>query len=130
MVVETPTKAIPCRALVTRSATFFIYQNTTSMKNFKKQLENQQKINEAAKAIIDHFTDVDNYSSHYESMANATVQIMQLIELNQRVIAIDSGIGKGEMTDDIPGFLWDVTVIYKLLKPFAEMVGQVYGEKD
>lgn len=100
------------------------------MKNFKKQLENQQKINEAAKDIIEHFTHFANYSSHYESMANATVQIMQLIELNQRVMAVESEIGKGEMTDDIPDFLWEVTMIYKLLKPFAEMVGQVYGERD
>lgn len=97
------------------------------MKNFKKQLENQQKINEAVNAIINHFKDEASYCDHYRTMSEAQTIIMELTELN---LAQAAGGRAHVPIKELYEFVFEVNEIYKLLKPFAEMIGQVYGNED
>lgn len=97
------------------------------MKNFKKQLANQQKVNEAVNAIFNHFDDYGSYCEHYRTMANAQAEIMQMMELS--LLQAANG-GCGVAMDDIASFICDVQHVYKLLQPFADMMGQVYGNED
>ena len=69
--------------------------------NMKKMLADQQKINEAVKAVFNLFSDCP-YATYVEAMAEAQTQIIGLMELAK---------------------LMDVSSLYKVLRPFAEMVG-------
>ena len=46
------------------------------MNNFKRTLEDQQKINEAVQAIFEHFSRWACYSEHIEVMSKAQTAIM------------------------------------------------------
>lgn len=97
------------------------------MKNFKKQLENQQKINDAVQDIFKFLEEETNFSEMYCTMAQAQTCIMRLMETNR---FYEANGNFSTPTDEITNFIYDVSEVYKLLKPFATIMGQVYGEKD
>ena len=99
------------------------------MSNMKKMLENQQKTNEAVKAIADYFRDTW-YESELELMFSATTQIVGLMELAKQQ-AIKDRMSEVEFsTSEITVFLQVVRSYLKLLKPFAEMADREAREDD
>lgn len=90
-------------------------------RDYKQMLENQQKINEAVKAVIDYFGDTW-YESELELMFSATTQIVGLMELAKQQMISSKGRDELEFkTDEISLFLQVVRIYLQLLKPFAEM---------
>lgn len=91
------------------------------MSNMKKMLENQQKVNEAVKAITNYFED-SPYETDLELMLDATTQIVGLMELAKQQMIKTSGMDELEFkTDDITIFLRVVNEHLKMLRPFAMM---------
>jgi len=89
--------------------------------NMKKMLENQQKVNEAVKAITSYFED-SPYETDLELMLDATTQIVGLMELAKQQMIKTSGMDELEFkTDDITIFLRVVNEHLKMLRPFAMM---------
>lgn len=87
----------------------------------KKMLENQQKVNEAVKAITSYFED-SPYETDLELMLDATTQIVGLMELAKQQMIKTSGMDELELkTDDITIFLRVVNEHLKMLRPFAMM---------
>ena len=50
------------------------------MANLKKSIETQKVINEAVDAIFKHFKDEVSYPETLETMADAQVELMELME--------------------------------------------------
>lgn len=99
------------------------------MGNLKKSLENQQKINEAVSAIFDHFREIASYSDHIETMAEAQTNALMLLDHYNAALLMNEDeepITAGDMVT----FFWEVSQVYKLLKPFARMIGQINGNKE
>lgn len=91
------------------------------MSNMKKMLENQQKMNEAVKAITDYFEDIP-YETDLELMLNATTQIVGLMELAKQQMVVTRGMDELVFkTDEISIFLRVVNEHLKMLRPFAMM---------
>lgn len=88
--------------------------------NMKKMLADQQKINEAVKAIFNLFSECP-YASYMEDMAEAQTQIISLMEMAKQQAAIHDACDEIQ-TSDITMFLMDVSSIFKILRPFAEML--------
>ena len=87
----------------------------------KKMLENQQKMNEAVKAITDYFEDIP-YETDLELMLNATTQIVGLMELAKQQMVVTRGMDELVFkTDEISIFLRVVNEHLKMLRPFAMM---------
>ncbi len=99
------------------------------MTNFKKQLDDQQKINKAVEEILKHFKEFDDYNNHYVSMAKAQTAIMALMNFYQTRIATNDKCDD-VFCEDIVNFMWEVSEMLVLLKPFAEILGQIYGNED
>ena len=95
--------------------------------NMKKMLADQQKINEAVKAIFNYFRDCP-YASYVEQLADAQTQIIALMELAKQQAAI-RGACEEVQTDGITTFLMDASYQLKLLRPFAELLGD-YPEDE
>jgi len=91
------------------------------MNNMRKMLDNQQRINEAAKYIIDYFSREMDYQVHLEQMLSAQTQIIGLMELSKTQAIIDRGDGVTSGSNEIVLFLHDVQHYLKMLKPFIEM---------
>ena len=89
--------------------------------NLKKTLADQHKINEAVKYIFNVFSDTP-YATYVEEMAEAQTQIIGLMELAKQQAAIHEPLDMVD-TDGISQFLMDVRTFFKLLRPFADMVG-------
>lgn len=107
---------------------FFFCQNF--MSNFRKTIETQKAINQAVEEIFKHFRDVISYAETLETMADAQVELMELMEIN-RTIAANSEYGLETVpTDDIVNFIHEANQAYRLLRPFAKLMGQVYGNED
>lgn len=53
------------------------------MSNFKKTIETQKAINEAVEAIFKHFKREISYAETLETMADAQVEMMELMEINR-----------------------------------------------
>lgn len=86
--------------------------------NMKKMLADQQKMNEAVKAIVEYFTVCYPYEEHLEQMVDAQTEIVALMELAKQQAAI--GGSRCEVdTETITVFLQAVRTYLKLLKPFA-----------
>lgn len=94
------------------------------MNNYKKALENQQKINDAVKFIIDYFSGEVPYTRHVEQMLDAQTQIISLMQLAQKQMIVDPNSELMFQTDEIAFFLRDVRLYLKMLRPFVEMLGQ------
>ena len=93
-------------------------KTTKYMNNMKKTLENQQRLNEAVKAIVEYFTVCYPYEEHLEQMVDAQTEIVALMELAKQQAAI--GGSRCEVdTETITVFLQAVRTYLKLLKPFA-----------
>ncbi len=100
------------------------------MSNFRKTIETQKAINEAVEEIFRHFRDVISYAETLETMADAQVEFMELMEIN-RTIAANSELGMESVpTEDIVNFIHEANQAYRLLRPFAKLMGQVYGNED
>jgi hypothetical protein len=97
------------------------------MNNYKKALDTQKQVNEAVDAIFDRFQNEIAYADMMETMANAQAQIMQLMELNSLMTI--SGQYDNIDTSSITDFIYDVSRAYRLLRPFAVIEGQVYGNE-
>lgn len=50
--------------------------------------------------------------------------------MNRYVSVYQSGNMESVPTDDITAFLGEVNRTYQLLRPFARMLGQIYGEEN
>lgn len=93
-------------------------KTTKYMNNMKKMLADQQRINEAVKAIVEYFTVCYPYEEHLEQMVDAQTEIVALMELAKQQAAI--GGSRCEVdTETITVFLQAVRTYLKLLKPFA-----------
>ena len=91
------------------------------MNNMRKALENQQKINEAAKAIMEYFGEEMPYSVHLEQMLDAQTQIIGLMELAKHQMLMDPNTELEFQTDEIALFLRDVRTYLGFLKPFVNL---------
>ena len=92
------------------------------MSNLRKTIDTQQRINEAAKTVIDYFCHEMPYVVHLESMLNAQTQIIGLMELAKQHMIENSGDDELEfMTDEITMFLRDVHHYLEMLKPFIKI---------
>ena len=92
------------------------------MSNMKKMLDNQQKMNEAVKAITNYF-EVTSYEDELELMFSATTQIVGLMELGKQQMIASRGRSDMEFkTDEITMFLQTVREYLHFLRPFAEMM--------
>ena len=52
---------------------------------------------------------------------------MELMEINRRVAANSEYNIESVPTDNINTFVYEVHEAYRLLRPFAKLMGQVYG---
>jgi len=100
------------------------------MKNFKKTIETQKAINEAVEAIFKHFKEEICYSETLETMADAQVEMMQLMEINRYIAACPSLEMDSVSVNSITNFIHEANEAYKLLRPFAKLMGQVYGNEE
>jgi hypothetical protein len=100
------------------------------MGNYKKTIENQKAINEAVEAIFAHFKKEISYAETLETMADAHVELMELIELNRHIAACPSLGMESVPTTEITTFVYEANEAYKLLRPFAKLIGQVYGNEE
>ena len=95
--------------------------------NLKRTLENQKKINEAVEKIFNHFRTESTYAESLQTLADAQSQIIMMMKY------VQSAVIKGEEgvnLDVISDFLFDMNEKIKLLKPFANMMGQIYGTEE
>ena len=100
------------------------------MSYLKKSIETQKAINEAVDAIFAHFRDVISFADTLETMTEAQVQLMELMEINRYVAACPS-LGMHSVTvTSITNFIHEANEAYKLLRPFAKLMGQVYGNEE
>ena len=100
------------------------------MSNFKKTIETQKAINEAVESIFKHFKEEICYSETLETMADAQVEMMQLMEINRYIAACPSLEIQSVPVTSITNFIHEANEAYKLLRPFAKLMGQVYGNEE
>ena len=94
-------------------------------------LEGQQKINEAAKAVMDYFGSEVPYTVHLEQMIDAECQIVGMMDLVRQKMIEDPTDELQYLTDEIPMFLRNVRLYLQMLKPFVELVGKTgFGDKE
>lgn len=92
------------------------------MSNLRKTIDTQQRINEAAKNVIDYFCHEMPYVVHLEAMLSAQTQIIGLMELAKQHMIHTNGNDELEFqTDEITMFLRDVHHYLEMLKPFIEI---------
>jgi hypothetical protein len=63
-------------------------------------------------------------------MADAQVEMMQLMEINRYIAACPSLEIMSVPATSITNFIHEANEAYKLLRPFAKLMGQVYGNED
>lgn len=118
----------PCIALNSASCCFFMFKLYKVMSNnLKRTLDNQKKINEAVEKIFNHFRTESTYAESLQTLADAQSQIIMMMKY------VQSAVIKGEEgvnLDVISDFLFDMNEKIKLLKPFANMMGQIYGTEE
>jgi len=92
------------------------------MSNLRKTIDTQQRINEAAKTVIDYFCHEMPYVVHLEAMLSAQTQIIGLMELAKQHMIHSNGNDELEFqTDEITMFLRNVHHYLEMLKPFIEI---------
>lgn len=91
------------------------------MKNFKKSLENQKKVNEAITKIVNYF-EQSSYSVCLEYFANAQTQILKMVKFLQYYDIgkrpCEQAFSEVEM-DELILFIMQVQEYLQLLKPFT-----------
>lgn len=100
------------------------------MSNFKKTIDTQKAINEAVEAIFNHFRKEISYAETLETMADAQVEFMELMEINRHIAACPSLEMESIPITSITDFIHEANAAYKLLRPFAKLMGQVYGNEE
>ena len=107
-----------------------MFKNYIIMANLKKSIETQKAINEAVDAIFKHFKDEVSYPETLETMADAQVELMELMEMNRLAAEFkDMGVMSIPL-QNLTDFIHEVNVAYRLLRPFAKLMGQVYGNEE
>ncbi len=92
------------------------------MSKFKESLEYQQKVNEAASAIMDYFEHEMAYHEHVEKMADMQIEILKMVEVAKTFDYGKQFMDQSQIDfDEIVYFLMDVRQFLKFLKPFAEL---------
>lgn len=96
------------------------------MDKLNESLDYQQKVSKAAEAIFDHLgTNVD-YIGHLDSMLKAQYAIMEMTaayhEMRERLDEVEPD---WVFHEDIHKFIFEVSQIYMLIRPFAELLGQI-----
>ena len=94
------------------------------MSNLRKVLDTQQRINEAAKTIMDYFGQEIPYAIHLEQMLSAQTQIIGLMELVKMHMISNPNDELDFKTDEITLFLRDVHNYLRMLKPFIELADE------
>lgn len=87
------------------------------MSKFKKSLEDQQKINEAAEQLVEHFSVAATLADHYEKMAKTQALMMMTMGCNCKN-------GEIQLPAEVAFFFDDVRVLLELLRPFDEMASE------
>lgn len=100
------------------------------MGNLKKSFETQKAINDAVQAIFEHFKVEVSYAESLETMADATADLMEILEINRYIAECPSLSIDSVPTNQIIAFFHEANAAYKLLRPFAKMLGQVYGSDE
>lgn len=100
------------------------------MKNFKQTVETQKAINEAVEGIFTYFREESSYVEVMESMTDAQMEFMEMMELNRHITACPSLGIDTVPTADINSFIYQASRIIKLLRPFANLMGQIYGNEE
>ena len=120
-------QGIALMSLTARSAVFLVKYISVMSTNLKQTIANQKKINEAVEKIFDYFRKEESYAETLQTLADAQSQIIMMMKY------VQSAVIKGEdgvNLDIISEFLYDANEKIKLLKPFAEMMGQIYGTEE
>ena len=100
------------------------------MGNYKKTIEAQKAINEAVEAIFKHFKEEISYAQTLETMTEAQVELIELMEINRHEAECPSLGMESVPTSEIATFVYEANEAYKLLRPFAKLIGQVYGNEE
>ena len=95
------------------------------MSKFKDAIEKQKNVNDAVEAIFHYLDSEVKYTDMLEEMAEAQVSIMQLMELNRYIAACSNTGIESVVTDSVTNFIVAAHEAYKLLKPFAKIMGQI-----
>lgn len=98
------------------------------MSNFKKIQEQQAKIADAVKAINEFFHDDMTYAELMEDSAIAQQEI--IAAMNAAARPMSGNTGDIPMMDHISIFIFDAMRAFKLLRPFAQLQGQIYGNEE
>lgn len=80
----------------------------------KKMLENQQRINEAAQALVDNFKIHCSMADYYEHMAKTQAMMLATMGGNLKSGTIDLPV-------DVAFFFDEMVQLFEMLKPFDQM---------
>lgn len=100
------------------------------MSNVKKTIDTQKAINEAVEGIFEYFKKEISYAELLETMAEAQMEMMHLMETNRIVCEHPSLDLESFPVGNINSFVYEHSCLLKLLRPFAKLMGQVYGNED
>lgn len=100
------------------------------MVNFKQNLQQQEKINEAVKKVLKFYDETITYSEVVEGMAKAQTAIMVMTTHYHRLLSQFTDEEDKPFHEDITEFLWIVSELLESTKPFADLLGQISGNKD
>ena len=84
------------------------------MKDMKKMVSDQQKINDAASVLVEHFKQEFSLSDHYERMAKTQAMMMMTMGMHQSE-------GNIELPVEVAFFFDDIRLLFEMLTPFDEM---------
>ena len=100
------------------------------MVNFKKTLQQQEKINEAVQKVLKFYDEIATYSDVVEGMAKAQTAIMVMTTHYHRLLSQLSDEEDLPYHEDITEFLWIVSELLDSTKPFADLLGQINGNSN
>lgn len=98
------------------------------MSTYKRIQEQQTKVAEAVKAINDFFHEDMSYAEMMEDAAVAQQEIIAVMNAASKPLSGNTG-DIPEM-DHISIFIYDAMKAFKLLRPFASLQGQIYGNEE
>ena len=100
------------------------------MVNLKKTLQQQERINEAVQTVFEFFEKTAHYSEVVEDMAKAQTAIMVMTTHYHRLLSQFKDEDDKPYHEDITQFLWIVSELLEATRPFADMLGQINGQRD
>ena len=87
-------------------------------------LENQQRVNEAVKDVVNLFDCSEGYTGHLELMLNAQTQIIGLMQMAKKQLMADRDEELFCESDEIFHFLRYTKEYLEVLKPFVELFSE------